>query len=271
MRIVGIEQNMPAEQRKGVNMKILKEIISDLEKGVKVSAIRKGSLWTGVVSRRCGLSSALNGRNCGKYGHENFADKYSDMSADKLASLSLSDDIAEASLGMAAINSVIDIDIESCEEFNSKDFIIKSGKGKNVSVVGHFPFVDELRNVTKNLWVIEKKPKPGDFQEGDSKTYLPESDIIAITSTTFINHTLSNLLKLCPDESVKILLGPTTPLTKILFDYGIDVISGSYVTDTDLVLENIKKGMSFSAMKKCGGIKLVNLVRCQTKIFPTSD
>ncbi len=64
---------------------------------------------------------------------------------------------------------------------------------------------------------------------------------------------------------MKILLGPTTPLSPILFDHGIDLISGSFVTDIPLVLANINTGLSFSEMKKRGGIKLVNLIKDKKK------
>jgi uncharacterized protein (DUF4213/DUF364 family) len=113
----------------------------------------------------------------------------------------------------------------------------------------------------KNLWVIEMRPRPGDCGEVESARYLPVSDVIAISSTTLINHTLPSILELCPAASMKILLGPTTPLSKVLFNYGIDIISGSLVTDTALVLENVRRGVSFSEMKKSGGIRFASLVR----------
>ncbi|MFH2013029.1 MAG: DUF364 domain-containing protein [Pseudomonadota bacterium] len=247
-------------------MKILEDIIADLEKGVKITEIRRGLLWIGVVSRHCGLASTLYQGGCGSAGwiSDNSPD-HLNMVADELAALSFSQDIPEASLGMAAINSLIEFDQDECEELNASDFLLKAGHGKNVSIIGHFPFVDKVKEVANNLWVIEKRPQPGDLEEEKSSTYLPRSDVIAISSTTFINHTLPSILKLCPAGSVKIMLGPSTPMSKILFDYGIDIISGCYVTDTALVLENISRGISFSAMKRSGGIRLLNLFKDKEK------
>jgi len=248
-------------------MQILEDIIRSLEKGVKIKEISRGPLWTGVVSKRCGLASAMHEGGCVSAAGKKMQDPgaYADMTADELARFSLSGEIPEASLGMAAINSLIELDQGECEEINASEFLLKAGRGKNVSIIGHFPFVDEIKEVAENLWVIEKRPQPGDYCEDDSKKYLPLSDVVAITSTSLINHTLSSLLELCPGSSIKILLGPTTPVSEILFDYGIDVISGSYVTDTALVLENISRGISFSAMKRSGGIKLLSLVRDKEK------
>jgi len=111
----------------------------------------------------------------------------------ELAQLSLSTDIEKASLGLAAINSLIPIDMSRCTEANAGHIIMEKGKSKSVSIIGHFPFVDDLRNVAKNLWVIEKWQKPGDYPEEDATLYLPQSDVIAISSTTLINHTLKGL------------------------------------------------------------------------------
>ncbi|MBN2153442.1 MAG: DUF364 domain-containing protein [Candidatus Lokiarchaeota archaeon] len=242
-------------------MRILEEIIASLEKGVEVREIRRGPLWTAVVSKHCGLASALNEGGCVGGGTSRDAAAYAGIAADELAALSLSDSIPEASLGLAAINSLVDVDPEQCDEGDAAEFILKAGRGKNVSIIGHFPFVDVVREGARNLWVIEKRPQQGDLEEGASETCLPRSDVVVISSTTLINHTLPRLLELCPPGSTKIMLGPTTPMSPILFDHGIDMVSGSVVTDANIVLENVSKGMSFSAMKKFGGIRLVNLVR----------
>ena len=130
----------------------------------------------------------------------------------------------------------------------------------NVSVVGHFPFVDDLRKVAKAVWVIEKWQKPGDFPEEDARRYLPLSNIIAISSTTLINHTLDGLLDLSPEGSITMLLGPTTPFSDVLFRYGIDIISGSRVSDPDVALKSIREGANFRQLKRTGAITLLTMV-----------
>jgi len=57
------------------------------------------------------------------------------------------------------------------------------------------------------------------------------------------------------------LLGPTTPLSDILFDYGIDILSGSIVTDQDAVLRGVSEGDTFRRMKKTGGIRFVTMLK----------
>lgn len=182
-------------------------------------------------------------------------------SAKELACFALSTDTAAASLGLAAINSLLEIDRSRCVELNAADLLLRAGKGKDVSVVGHFPFVDELRKVTRNFWVMERWLRPGDRPEADAVEFLPRSDVVAISGTTLINHTLSHLLGLCPGRSLKLLLGPTTPLTEVLFDHGIDVVSGSLVVDEERVLASVGEGADFRHLKRSGGVQLLTMAR----------
>jgi uncharacterized protein len=247
-------------------MRILRDIIAGLETDAPIREVRRGLFWTAVVSRRCGLASTMMGESCpgGNQEHTVF-DPHAGKTAQELALLSLSGDVLEASLGLAAMNSLIEVDMSSVVEVNAGDLLMEHGKDKSVAVIGHFPFSDSLRRTAKNLWILERRPKPGDFPERDAETYLPRSDVVAISSTTLINHTLAEILRLCPPASVKILLGPTTPMTQVLFDYGIDVLSGSVVTDTAAALRYIGEGANFRQLKGTGCIKLLTMTKNSAK------
>lgn len=241
-------------------MKVLNHILSTIDKDAPVTDIVRGIYWTSVVSRFCGLSSTM----LRDHTHDHTDSEpilLTDKTASELAQLCFSDDVGAASLGLAAINSLIPVDLSRCMGANGGDILAEKGTGKNVTIVGHFPFVDDLKKVAKNLWVIEKWQKPGDYPEEDSVRYLPQSDVIAISGTTLINHTLEGLLSLCPKSSFTMLLGPTTPLTPVLFDCGIDMISGTVVIDPQLALTCIKQGSNFRQIKRSGAIKLLVMER----------
>jgi hypothetical protein len=230
-----------------------------------VREVRRGLYWTAVTSSFCGLASTMMRESCpAGQGEETIPDSFTEQSALQLARLALSTDIGKVSVGLAAINSLIEIDISRCTEINAADLLMREGRERNVSVIGHFPFTDELRTVTKNLWVIEKWQRPGDYPESDALEYLPRSDIVAISSTTLINGTLSGLLALCTERCVKMLLGPTTPMTEILFDYGIDIISGSKVINEMTALKYISEGANFRQLKRTGSINLLTMRRTRT-------
>ena len=83
-------------------------------------------------------------------------------SALELARYALCNHTVAASIGMAAINSLIDVDESRCSSLNAAEIVMDKGTGKNVAVVGHFPFIPKLREKAKKVWVIEKRPRPGD-------------------------------------------------------------------------------------------------------------
>ncbi len=244
-------------------MRVLEDIVSSITVDAPVMDVTRGIFWTAVTSRRCGLASTMIYDCKVEEGKEPSQRSYLQMSAAALARGALSGGTADSSVGLAAINSLIDVDIEQCLDLNAGDYLAENGQGKNIAVIGHFPFVDDLKHIAGNLWVIEKRMQAGDHPEEETGALLAQSDIIAISSTTLINHTLDDILELCPSGSTKMLLGPTTPLTSVLFDHGIDIISGSIVRDHDTALLHIRQGANFRELKRTGSIRLVTLMKDQ--------
>jgi hypothetical protein len=123
--------------------------------------------------------------------------------------------------------------------------IAEKGRGKRVAIVGHFPFIPKIREMVKELWVIEKNPREEDFTEAEAENLIPKAHVAAITGTAFTNHTFDRLLALCDPKAYVIVLGDTTPLSPILFDYGVDAISGTMVINPDLALRCVSEGANF--------------------------
>jgi uncharacterized protein (DUF4213/DUF364 family) len=242
-------------------MDVLNDIINSISSDSPVTEVRRGLHWTAVVSRRCGLASTLSHGGCSHGKSDGLEGGFTEMTALALARLSLDDDSAKASLGIAAINSLLEVDPEKHAGDDGLKIVKEMGKGKNISVIGHFPYLDDLAQDAKNLWIIEKQPQPGDHPEEKSTDLLPQSDIVVITSTTLINKTLPGILKLCRKDSVKMLLGPSTPMAPVLFDYGIDILAGSVVTEKETVLRSVSEGASFMQLKKRGGVRFVSMIK----------
>jgi uncharacterized protein (DUF4213/DUF364 family) len=240
-------------------MKILDDVIDSLSHGeMKVREIHACAHWTAVLSKNCGLASTFKED---VHPHKGVRDvgHLTEKSAFELALYSRSKNLLEASIGMAAINSFIDIDESRCVEANAYEILLEKGRERNVAVVGHFPFIPMLQEAAKNLWVIEKRPLEGDLPEESAKEILPQCDVVGITGTSFINHTLEGLLAQCKGSFIA-LIGPTTPLTPILFDYGIDIISGSKVVEPQTVIRFISQGATFKELHR-HGVKLLTMIR----------
>lgn len=231
-------------------MKILDDLISQLNLEAPVRDIRQGVFHTGVLTRNCGLAATLP-RDALRQepplvkepGH------LIEKSALELARMAYSESILEAAIGMATINSLLDIDVERCQDLNARDLIAEKGEGKRIAIVGHFPFIPLLREHARELWVIEKNPQEGDFTEAEADNLIPQADIVGITGTAFTNHTLEHLLKLCTPRAYIVILGDTTPLSPILFDYGVDAISGTKVVNVERALRCVSEGANFRQIK----------------------
>lgn len=237
-------------------MKILEDILLTIKDDLPVNNVLIGTHWTAVLSVHCGLASTL----CEPPPHHD--NQVRDVgllhkkNARELTHYVLSDRLLEASIGLAAINSMIDVDEGQCESINAFDIIAEKGKNKNIGIVGHFPFIPKLKKEAHQLWVFEKRLQQGDLPESEIDNLLPECDVIAISATTLINHTFENILKLCRTDAFKVMLGASTPMLPLLFDYGLDVLSGCKVINSDSVFTSISQGATF---KQINGIKLLSM------------
>lgn len=157
----------------------------------------------------------------------------------------------EASIGMATLNSLLDM---PGEPVNAYEYVLERIAGRRVAVVGHFPFLPKIKAVAKTLWVTEKDPQEGDLPDVAAEEYLPQAEIVLITGTTFINKTIPRLLELS-SNSETILLGPTVPLSPVLFDYGVDIIGGSRIIDDELTRRAVFEGVDKLFKDHRGGLE----------------
>jgi len=240
-------------------MKILEDLISTLNTEAKVRDIRLGLFHTAVLTRNCGLAATLP-RDALRQEQPSVRDpgRLIDKGALELVRMARSERLLEAAVGMAAINSLLEVNDEECLELNASELIAEKGKGKTVVIVGHFPFIPKLRQVVKELWVIEKNPREGDFTEVEAENLIPRADVVGITGTAFTNHTIEQLLKLPDPKAYIVLLGDTAPLSPILFDYGINAISGTKVIDPELALRCVSEGATYRQIK---GIRKLTMVK----------
>jgi uncharacterized protein (DUF4213/DUF364 family) len=240
-------------------MEILQALLDSLAIDVPVTAGVVGAHLMAVASQRLGLAAHLPSQ-----GQSDAADSEKGVGiligkrACDLASWLLEDHLVRAGIGMAALNSVLEIDYQALIEVNAKKIIADRAIGKNLMVVGHFPFIGQLRSKVRNLWVMEKEPRGGDLCEEEGYQALAEADVVAITGSCLINHTFERIMANCKPGSFKIMLGPSTPLSTILLDCGLDVIGGALVEEKSTVLRMVEKGAAFRQLQ---GVRTVVMAK----------
>jgi uncharacterized protein (DUF4213/DUF364 family) len=243
-------------------------LLGSLQTDTPIRRVLIGVHWTAVVLDtdpiRCGIASTIH------VGHGDHHRSGSPMpeagrllqySGRQLAEGLRSERPLEASVGMAAFNALLDVDEGACVELNAEDIIVERGQGRRVAIVGHFPFVERIRQVADECWVVELNPRPGDVPAERSAEVLSQADIVALTGTSLINHTFDKVMEACRPEAFVLLLGPSAPLTPVLFEAGVGAISGTRVIHIEKVLPLVEQGATFRQIKRSGGVRLLTMVR----------
>ncbi len=230
-----------------------------------VRSVTVGAHWTAVCSRHCGLAATIIGdKPHDQKAVVHDAGRLHLRSARELAEYARSDNPLEASIGVAAINSILDMDDAGAVEINASDVLMKRGAGKNVALVGHFPFIPRLRRSVGNLWVIEQHPSTDEYPVQSAADLIPRADVVAVTGSALINHTLGDLLDLCCPDALVMLLGPSTPLSPVLFEHGVKILAGSRVVDEGAVLHAIGQGATFQQVR---GVRLLTFTRADASHY----
>lgn len=215
---------------------ILDEILSTIERDAPVRLIECGERASAVWSQRLGLAYHFSPG-------EGAPELPAGIGARGLSRLALSPAPREASVGVAAMNSLVDPPPD-LPEGNAYELIAARGAGRDVVLVGHFSFVEKLRQDVRNLWVLELVPEEGDLPASEAPNVIPRAELVAITGSTLVNHTLDELLALARGCEV-ILLGPSTIFSPVFFDHGISAVCGAVVEDAAEILRGVRTGTSF--------------------------
>ncbi len=241
-------------------MPIIDDLLKNLPPDRPVESVHIGIKWTLVClvsgpageSPPCGLAkTVLSDDEPGGHGHGSVADGgfLHLKSARELAALARSPSGPERAVGFAAINALIAPNEASIIDLNAREVLIERGRGKKAAMIGHFPFADDLRAAAETLWVLELNPAPGDLPASAAPDVLPQAEIVAVTSLTLVNDTFEDLAKLWNPAATVVLLGPSTLFSPLLFDYGVDLLCGTVITDPALAARHVMQGSSFKRME----------------------
>ena len=106
--------------------------------------------------------------------------------------------------------------------------------------------------------MIEKRPAAGEYPAEAAAELIPRADVVALTGSALVNGTLDGLLALCRPGATVLVLGPSTPMSTVLFDHGATLLSGALVVDEEAVLRTVAQGACFRQVE---GVRLLTLAR----------
>jgi len=211
----------------------------------KVRDIIISPYWTMVSTGACGIASTLGYQpECGAA----LKEKILEYRTPALLDLAHSADLAEASVGIATLNSIMSRYVEPGRKSRR---MLPRARGKKVAVVGKFPFIDRLKELSDQVWTISSALGEGEFPEDEAKNILHVADISIIAGATLVNRSLERYLRWA-EPSYTIVFGPSTPPSPVLFRYGADQIGGIKVVNSERVANCIASGTE--SLSECPGI-----------------
>lgn len=245
-------------------MELVERLIAEVAHNGPVTDLRMGTHWTLAVVEtevgpRAGLASTQIAHDL-EHGNPAVRDAglLLGRQGRELASLALSSSPTERSIGFALLNALLPVDESRCQLLNAESLILERGQGKHVVIVGHFPFVPKVREMAARCSVLELNPRADDLPATDAPRVIPEADVVAITGMSLVNGTFEALARLCRPDAFVVVLGATTPLVPLFFDYGVDAISGTVVEDIPAAAASVSQGANFRQVR---GKRLLTLLR----------
>ena len=170
--------------------------------------------------------------------------------------------LIHTAVGAAALNGLLALTLMEVGtplgNENGLDVLARETVGKRLAVVGRFPYLEEIRAKAARSWVLELEPEGEESPASSAPEILGQADVVGITGSTMANGTLEGLLRACRREAFVVLIGPSTPLSAVLFDYGVSELCGVMAEEPARVLESI---MNEGSTRRIPGTRAVSLRR----------
>ncbi|NEO97365.1 MAG: DUF364 domain-containing protein [Symploca sp. SIO2E9] len=160
-------------------------------------------------------------------------------------------DSHQATIGMAAINSIVNsrsplpgkatpISPSGTANLAVFEYFLPQIRNKKVCVIGRYPGLAHYAQQMQ-MSVIELQPGSEDFPAPASEYLLPEAEWVFLTATSIVNKTFPRLVELAKDSKL-VLMGPTVPWLPDLAQLGIDYLAGVTVTNLSALKQTIAEG-----------------------------
>ncbi len=212
------------------------------DKDLRVERIVRGVSWTAALLHNGQVGIAMH--TPGETRPRMFP-TLEGLDAGEAARAALSWNFEEAGEGMAVLNACFNTE-ERLEALGCR-YTASSLEGvdltaKKVCLVGHLVhhggLTEQMLSAAKEVVILEREPKPGDYPDCACEYLLPGCDVALITGSAAVNKTMPRLLELAKGARI-VLTGPTVPLCPRLLDLGIQRLNGSVVLDGEGLLKRI--------------------------------
>lgn len=229
-------------------------LIKGVPEDVLVKDVCIGAHWV-YVDAECGMGVSFSAKGGAKRSGK---DDPCGMPLRELAELSKSWNFPEASLGIAALNAwyaqkdkldalgaeydePVELPDGTVRKIDAFEKYREEYAGKNVTIVGHFPHIERVAEVSPTVVLERNCTSCEDTPDPACEFVVPSSDFLFVTGVTLINKTAPRLLAL-GENARTVFVGPSVVMSPVLFDFGADVLAGSCVFDPEKTAHSVKTG-----------------------------
>ncbi|ARM75303.1 DUF364 domain-containing protein [Acidianus manzaensis] len=225
------------------------------ENDSSINSVNIGVTWTCVLSKYCGVAITYPMTS-----YDSDVRDFGSLEEKRVSELAKylgSWNLLEASVGLAAINSVIQP--HGNVEGNGLDIALELGKNKKIVMIGKFPGIEKFKEISREFIVLELNPFLLDYRNNilpstASESVISNADIVIITASAIINKSIDRLLQLAKmANAYTILLGPSTPMLDAMLDFGIDMLAGMKVNRPQSFIKKISQGCGMISPNKLNG------------------
>lgn len=243
------------------NNEILNEIWEGLDGGLVLEDISIFLNWIITKSRRCALANyflGMPGLDLDPNGDTYLRNLLGSPVKKVIRELFDTRETLRVSTGMSCLNSALPVP-EGVFDGNAIDLFLDRAKNLRTCFIGHFPAADQWRAQGYPVDVIELFPQPGDIHWEHSHKALAAADLVFITGLTLVNGTFPEVVRRTPNARYRVLLGPTVPLSPVLFDYGVHLVGSTLILDVDRAVDCCRWGAGSEIFEQEGVMRRVNL------------
>jgi uncharacterized protein len=166
----------------------------------------------------------------------------------------------KVAVGMATLKSILP-GIHVYEAGNAIDIYREDVKTCPTCFIGHFEQAEKWRLEGDPVNIIELFPRPGDIHWNDSHDVLARAEIVFMTGLTLVNNTFDEVIRRTPMAKKRIIMGPTVPMSLVLFDFGVDHIGVTIIKDPASTITYCNRGGGSIAHAPDGALQKVNIFR----------
>lgn len=169
------------------------------------------------------------------------------MTLESLVGTYLEDDPFYASIGLAAINSLL-IEKSDTPAPDYQNAFLHDNPPVHLGLVGYFaPVVHFAKKHGQKLSVFELRDIPDTFRPEDAEKEMPSCDVVILTGSAFSNRSIHHYFPCISARAEAYILGPSTPMADCL---GRFFLGSSRILRNKPVFDAIRNNASCGSLRQ---------------------